>query len=314
MNLNKPKFWNQKRPNILAYLLLPISSLLQFLKLFKIKSKLKNSKIKTIVVGNIYLGGTGKTSLSIKINQILSEKKIKSCFIKKFYSNQYDEQKLLESRGKLFTSSKRLEAINLAENKGYEVAILDDGLQDSSIKYDLKFVCFNNINWIGNGLTIPAGPLRESINNLKNYKHIFLNGNLENLDDIKKYIYKINPNINLYFGKYVPLDIEKFNKNKNFLIFSGIGNHKSFVSMLKEYELNIIKDIEFPDHYEYTNYDINKIQKISEDLNCEIITTEKDYFRLNKEKIYNINFIKSELKILDEEKLISTIFNINENN
>ena len=314
MNLNKPKFWNQKRPNILAYLLLPISSLLQFLKLFKIKSKLKNSKIKTIVVGNIYLGGTGKTSLSIKINQILSEKKIKSCFIKKFYSNQYDEQKLLESRGKLFTSSKRLEAINLAENKGYEVAILDDGLQDSSIKYDLKFVCFNNINWIGNGLTIPAGPLRESINNLKNYKHIFLNGNLENLDDIKKYIYKINPNINLYFGKYVPLDIEKFNKNKNFLIFSGILNHKSFVSMLKEYELNIIKDIEFPDHYEYTNYDINKIQKISEDLNCEIITTEKDYFRLNKEKIYNINFIKSELKILDEEKLISTIFNINENN
>ena len=314
MNLNKPKFWNQKRPNILAYLLLPISSLLQFLKLFKIKSKLKNSKIKTIVVGNIYLGGTGKTSLSIKINQILSEKKIKSCFIKKFYSNQYDEQKLLESRGKLFTSSKRLEAINLAENKGYEVAILDDGLQGSSIKYDLKFVCFNNINWIGNGLTIPAGPLRESINNLKNYKHIFLNGNLENLDDIKKYIYKINPNINLYFGKYVPLDIEKFNKNKNFLIFSGIGNHKSFVSMLKEYELNIIKDIEFPDHYEYTNYDINKIQKISEDLNCEIITTEKDYFRLNKEKINNINFIKSELKILNEEKLISVILKINENN
>ena len=50
MNLNKPKFWNQKTPNILAYLLLPISSLLQFLKLFKIKSTLKNSKIKTIVV------------------------------------------------------------------------------------------------------------------------------------------------------------------------------------------------------------------------------------------------------------------------
>ena len=84
--------------------------------------------------------------------------------------------------------------------------------------------------------------------------------------------------------------------------------------MLKEYQFNIIKDIEFPDHYEYTNYDINKIQKISEDLNCEIITTEKDYFRLNKEKINNINFIKSELKILNEEKLISVILKINENN
>lgn len=314
MNLRKPKFWDKKKPNILAYLLLPVSSLLQILKLFRIKTKVKNSNIKTIVVGNIYLGGTGKTSLSIKINEILSERKIKACFVKKFYLDQYDEQKLLESRGKLFTSHKRLEAINLAENEGYEVAILDDGLQDRSIKYDLKFVCFNNINWIGNGLTIPAGPLRENISSLKNYKHIFLNGNLENLDDIKEFIYKINPNLNLHVGKYVPLDIKKFNKNKNYLVFSGIGNHKSFVSMLREYKFNVIKDIEFPDHYKYTNYDINKILKLSNNLNCEIITTEKDYFRLNKEKIYNINFIKSELKILDEEKLISTIFNINENN
>tara|TARA_B110000008_G_scaffold241437_1_gene249295 strand:+ start:291 stop:1235 length:945 start_codon:yes stop_codon:yes gene_type:complete len=313
MNLKKPKFWDQKKPNALAYLLLPVSSLLQLLKLLKIKTKEKNSKIKTIVVGNVYLGGTGKTSLSIKINEILSERKIKTCFVKKFYSNQYDEQKLLESRGKLFTSRKRVEAINLAEGKGYEVAILDDGLQDNSINYDLKFVCFNNINWIGNGLTIPAGPLRENINSLRNYKHVFLNGNLENLEEIKEYIYKINPNLNLHVGKYVPLDIKKFNKDKDYLIFSGIGNHRSFVSMIKEYKLNIIKDIEFPDHYKYTNYDISEILKLSKDLNCEIITTEKDYFRLNKENINNINFIKSELKILDEEKLISTILKINEN-
>ena len=314
MNLKKPKFWDQKKPNILAYLLLPVSYLFQLLKLFKIKTQLKNSNIKTIVIGNIYLGGTGKTSLSIKINEILIKRKIKACFVKKFYLNQYDEQKLLESRGKLFTSSNRIEAINLAENEGFEVAILDDGLQDNSIKHDLKFVCFNNINWIGNGFTIPAGPLRENISNLKNYKHVFLNGNLENLDDIKRYLYKINPNLNLHVGKYVPLDIKKFNKDINYLVFSGIGNHESFISMLKEYKLNIIKDIEFPDHYKYKSHDIDKILKLSKDLNCQIITTEKDYFRLNNEKIDNINFIRSELKILDEEKLISTILKINENN
>jgi len=314
MNLKKPKFWDFKKPSILAYLLLPISYLFKLIRLFKIESNIKKSKIKTICVGNIYLGGTGKTSLSIKINEILSEKKIKSCFVKKFYSTQFDEQKLLESRGKLFTSSKRIDAINIAENEGYDVAILDDGLQDSSINYDLRFVCFNNINWIGNGFTIPAGPLRESINNLKNYKHIFLNGNLENLDNIKKHIYKINPNINLYIGKYVPLDVEKFNKDKNYLVFSGIGNHQTFISMLREYKFNVVKDIEFPDHYKYNNFDINKIQKLSDNLNCQIITTEKDYLRLDKEKIPNINFIKSELKILDEEKLISTILNKNENN
>ena len=49
------------------------------------------------------------------------------------------------------------------------------------LNHDLSFVCFNNINWIGNGFTLPAGPLRENINNLKRYKHVFLNGNLENL-------------------------------------------------------------------------------------------------------------------------------------
>ena len=314
MNLKKPKFWDQKKPNILAYLLLPVSYLFQLLKLFKLKTQLKNSNIKTIVIGNIYLGGTGKTSLSIKINEILIKRKIKACFVKKFYLNQYDEQKLLESRGKLFTSPNRIEAINLAENEGYEVAILDDGLQDNSIKHDLKFVCFNNINWIGNGLTIPAGPLRENISNLKNYKHIFLNGNLENLEDIKRHIYKINPNIDIHIGKYVPLNIEKFNKDKNYLVFSGIGNHQTFVSMLRNYKFNIVQDIEFSDHYKYNNFDINNIKKLSDNLNCQIITTEKDYLRLDKEKIHNINFIKSELKILDEEKLISTILKINENN
>ena len=314
MNLKKPKFWDYKKPNTFAYLLLPISYLLRLIKLLRIKSKKKKSKIKTICVGNIYLGGTGKTSLSIKINEILNKKKIKTCFVKKFYSTQFDEQKLLESRGKLFTSSKRIDAINIAENEGYDVAILDDGLQDNSINYDFRFVCFNNINWIGNGLTIPAGPLRENINNLKEYKHIFLNGNFENLDYIKKHIYKINPNINLYVGKYIPFDIEKFDKGKNYLVFSGIGNHQTFISMLREYRFNIVKDIEFPDHYEYKNFDINKIQKLSNDLNCQILTTEKDYLRLDKEKLYNIDFIKSELKILDEEKLISTIIKKNENN
>ena len=173
MNLKKPKFWDNEKPSILAYLLLPISFLLRSLILLKRKPKITKLKIKTICIGNIYLGGTGKTSLSIKINEILNKNKIKSCFVKKYYSDQRDEQKLLESRGKLFISSKRINAINLAVEEGYQVAILDDGLQDNSINYDLKFVCFNSINWIGNGLTIPAGPLRQNINNLKNYNHVF---------------------------------------------------------------------------------------------------------------------------------------------
>ena len=314
MILKKPKFWDYKKPNLYSYLLLPIAYLLKISKIFKKKQKYVNSKIKIICIGNIYVGGTGKTSLCIKINEILKKQKIKSCFIKKYYSDQIDEQELLKNKGKLFLNSKRIDAINQAQSEGYEVAILDDGLQDTFINYDVSFVCFNNINWIGNGLTIPAGPLRESINNLVKHKHIFLNGNLENLEIIKKDILKINSKIDIHVGEYVPSNLEEFNYTDKYLVFSGIGNHKTFVSMIKKCGLNIIKDIEFPDHYDYTDEDINKILKQSNSLNAKIITTEKDYYRLKNKKIDNIKIIKSKLKIIDEEKLINIIMKKYETN
>jgi len=307
MNLKKPKFWDYLRPNIFAYILLPIAILIQLKNLFRNKSRRVNSNIKTICIGNIYIGGTGKTSLSIKINEILNRKKIRACFVKKFYKNQIDEQKLLESRGKLFLSPKRIDAINQAIKENYEIAILDDGLQDNSISYDVKLVCFNNLNWIGNGLTIPAGPLRENLKNLKNYHHVFLNGNQENLESIKKHVYKINSKINIHIGQYKPLNINEFDKKNKYLVFSGIGNHKTFISMIKNHGLNICKNIEFPDHYEYTNKDIKKILKLSEEMNCKIITTEKDYLRLEKNKIDQIKFIKSDLEITNEENFINSI-------
>ena len=307
MNLKKPKFWDYKKPNIYSYLLIPIAKFLQLISNLKKKSNPKKFKIKTICIGNIYLGGTGKTSLAIKINKILNKKNIKSCFIKKKYSNQNDEQKLLKNYGKLFVALNRADAIKQAEKENYDVAILDDGLQDKSIVYDLSFVCFNNLNWIGNGMTIPAGPLREDINNLQYYNNVFLNGNLENLEKIKKEIYKINPNVNIHLAKYEPLNLNEFEREKNYFLFSGIGNHQTLVSMLKNNGLKIIKDIEFPDHYEYTETDINNILIEAKNLECQIITTEKDYFRLRNNNLDKFKIIKSELKIIDEDNFVKSL-------
>ena len=306
MNLKKPDFWTYDKPNFYAYLLSPISILIQILSLLKFTNKTK-PKIKTICIGNIYLGGTGKTSLSLKINEILKTKNIKSCFVKKFYKNQIDEQKILRKKGKLFLSSKRLNALEEAQNENYDVAILDDGLQDRSIIYDKSIVCFNNLNWIGNGMTIPSGPLRENIKNLKKYNNVFLNGNLENLENLKNKLLRINPELIIHVGKYVALNINEFSRKDNYLVFSGIGNHQTFISMIKKYHLNIKKDIEFPDHYKYSIADIDKILKEAENLNCKILTTEKDFLRLNYKNLSKINFIKSELKILDENKLIKSL-------
>ena len=313
MKFKKPKFWDYKKPTIISYLLLPISLILTILRIV-INSTVKKKKytsIKTVCVGNIYLGGTGKTSLSLKINEILG-KKIKSCFIKKYYPNQIDEQKILANHGKLFKSKNRSSSIEQAIHEKFELAIFDDGLQDPSIKYDYRIVCFNIDNWIGNNLTIPSGPLRESIKNLKKYKNVFLNGNNENIDNIIKYIHNLDPNINIYQGEYVPLNINEFDKSEKYLVFSGIGNHKTFISMLRKNNINIVKEIEFPDHYRYLQKEIDDIISMSEKLNCKVMTTEKDYMRLNNnDKIF---YIKSELKILNQETFMNDISKVYENN
>ena len=314
MKSKKPKFWDYKKPNLYCYLLLPFSIIFNLVSRLKSKPKTANLQIKTICIGNIYIGGTGKTSLAIKIKKILENKGIKVCFIKKFYSDQVDEQKLLSKNGQLFTSTKRVIALDEAISRGYEIAIFDDGLQDTSFKYDLEIVCFNNLNWIGNGFTLPSGPLRESINNLKFYGNIFLNGNEENLFDVKNQIKKINPEINVNQGKYVPLNIDHFDKNLNYLVFSGIGNHKTFVDMLKNNNLTIVDDLEYPDHYQYLKKDFNEIINKAKKYNAKIITTEKDYLRLDLFDKSKISFIESDLKILDEQNLIKILEDLDEKN
>ena len=307
MKIKKPKFWDLSKPNIYAYILYPLSLIIKIINFLKTMQVSKKFKIKTICVGNIYLGGTGKTSLSIKINNILKSKNIKTCFVKKFYENQTDEQKILKDKGNLFVSKNRIDSLIQAEKEGYEVAIFDDGLQDKTIDYDLKIVCFNNVNWIGNGMTIPSGPLRENINVLKKYEHVFLNGNLENLEKLKQYIYNINPNINLYVGKYVPINLNEFKKDEKYIVFSGIGNHNTFVSMVKNNGFEVIREIEFPDHYNYSEKEINDILNEAKKLNCEIITTEKDMSRLNQKYLNKIKILKSELKIIDEDNFIKSV-------
>ena len=83
MKFKKPKFWDYERPNVSACLLWPISVVIKLVNYLraKIKNKKKYSSIKTICVGNIYLGGTGKTSLCLKINEMLNKAGIRLSLI-----------------------------------------------------------------------------------------------------------------------------------------------------------------------------------------------------------------------------------------
>jgi tetraacyldisaccharide 4'-kinase len=299
MRLIKPKFWDTK--NFISLILYPLSIITHLINISKKFSIKKNFEIKTICIGNIFIGGTGKTSLAIEINELL-RKKFKTVFIKKNYENQSDEINLLNNRGMIISSTNRVDALLTATKKNYQIAILDDGLQQKNINYDFKIVCFNSEYALGNEYMLPAGPLRESLNIIKDYDLIFLNGEKKNNKLLSK-LKSINKNLKIFEGQYKPLNLKNFNLRNRYLMFCGIGNPHEFEKTLIKYKFNIGKKIIYPDHHKLTNIDLKKLKDNAKKENLTLITTEKDFFRLNKIQRKNINFLKIKLEIKDKIKL-----------
>ena len=213
MIINKPKFWDKRNIDFFALLLLPISLIYIVINFIKnINNKGKKFNIPIICVGNIYIGGTGKTPLAIEIYKILKKIKQKPGFVKKYYKDQKDEQLLLKSNGETFLDVSRINAIKSLTKKNKNIAILDDGLQENKINYDLSIACFNEIQWIGNGLIIPAGPLRESLEKLKKINLVFING--KNNSKINKIIKLKNPKIKIFNTRYKFLNLKKIKKKE----------------------------------------------------------------------------------------------------
>ncbi len=297
MKISKPVFWNNK--SLFSLLLIPFSMITFIINFFKNFLSKKNFRIKTICVGNIYVGGTGKTSLTIEINNIL-RKSFKTIFIKKKYINQLDEIELLKTYGNVFSDNDRKISLIKAENsRKYDLAILDDGLQDKTIKYDISIACFNSSYGIGNRLLIPAGPLRENLSMLRNYSAIFLNGEKKN-----KRLFSILKEFNnhIFYSNYISTNVRKFNRKNKYLYFCGIGNPEEFEYTLKKYKFNIAKKFIFPDHHNFKNQEIDEIKKIAFDNKFKIVTTEKDYKRLNAKNKKNIDYLKIKLKIKNLNK------------
>ena len=318
MILKKPKFWDFKKPNFFAYLLYPFTI---FVKINNIISnfipKKKFTEIRTICVGNLYIGGTGKTPTSLFLYNLLKKYNINLVTAKKFYKNQIDEQKFLQENSNFISFTNRKEIVKKAIEMKFDMIIFDDGLQEKWINYDIKFACFDSEKWIGNGHLIPSGPLRENMNALKNYHGIFLKivNEEKNLDYIYNKIKDINPNIEIFESNIEIKNISKFNIDKNYIIFSGIGNPDSFKKLLLKNKFKIIEEITFPDHYNYQDKDISEIIDKANSNNAEIITTEKDFQRIPQNFKEKINFLELNMKIKDESKLVQFLkIKINEIN
>ena len=209
----------------------------------------------------------------------------------------------------LLINKNRINAIDEAIKRDFNFVILDDGFQDLKIKKNLNIICFNQKQLIGNGLTIPSGPLRENLSSLKKADVIVINGQQDKVFEEK--ILSYNKNLKIYYSQYKATNILKM-KEKKLLALAGIGNPDNFFDLLYKNKLRVEKKLVFPDHYEFNKKDVLQILDDAKNNNLEIITTEKDYYKLKKYNIKQIAYLKIELIIEEMEKLNRIILELND--
>ena len=278
------------------FLLLKLNSFRQ--KLFK-----TTFKIKVICVGNIYLGGTGKTPLAKKIYEMLKTKE-KCGILKKFREEHSDEVKLLNMNEDLFTPKKRVEGLREAELKGYTSIVVDDGMQDYSFNKDLSILCIKSNTGFGNEYILPMGPLREPLKEIKQYNIAVING--DNNEKVNSILREKNPNIKIFYSHYKIKNIEKF-LGKKYLAFSGIGDNESFFKILTKNNIEILDTVEFADHHKFTEKEMLKLIKIANKKNLDLITTDKNYNSIPQKFKSIINYTSIDLIINNSNEFLNEI-------
>ncbi len=305
MKFFKPKFWDRNKISFFSILLFPITLLIKLLSFVKkITTRTRKFSIPIICVGNVYLGGTGKTPLCIEIFFILKNLNKNPVFIRKKYSSFQDETNLQKQVGPLYESKKRIDALKKAIHNKADIAILDDGFQDFSIKKDLSIVCFNEKQWIGNGFVIPSGPLRENLSALNRANWVVING-IKNTN-IENEILKKDKTIKIFYTKYKAQNINEF-KNEKVVCFAGIANPDSFFNLLKDNNINILEKISFPDHYNYSDNELENLVNKAKENNATLLTTEKDFFRIEENHRKNIKHLKIKVEIENKKQFIEKI-------
>ncbi len=296
--INTPEFWYKKDliSKFKTLLLLPFSIIWILLSLIKKNfAKRYKSHLKVICIGNLSIGGTGKTPFSIQTYKILEILGYKPVFLTRGYrgltkgpilvnkSHNHkdvgDEALLLSKVGTTIVSSNRCIGAKYIENlkKNYDIIIMDDGLQNYQLEQDIKLLLIDKKLLFGNGYCIPAGPLRQTITQgLKKIDAIIFTGD----GDIKDINLNFINNIQNFDTK---LEIKNTFKTKqnNFLAFCALGNPIKFFNTLKKNNFKIVLTKSFPDHYEYKNKDINTLKEEADNRNLKLITTEKDYVKID---------------------------------
>ncbi|MGH1376715.1 MAG: tetraacyldisaccharide 4'-kinase [Alphaproteobacteria bacterium] len=294
-----PEFWytTSKTASLISGLLSPISCLYQLGHRLNLSSKkTHNASIPVICIGNATAGGSGKTPTAIAIMNIIKESELSSapCFLTRGYGGTEigprvisghdgshdvgDEPLILKNHAKTIISKDRVAGAKKINELNCTCIIMDDGLQNPSLKKDISFLVIDGKTGFGNQKTIPAGPLREPIEQaFQRSDAIILIG-----QDQKSILELCPPYLPVFQASIKPHK-DNLNPDDTYIAFAGLGHPTKFQDTLNAINLDIHNFHAFPDHYPYKTKDMEKLVKEAHKAHAKLITTEKDFQRIPNE-------------------------------
>lgn len=292
-NMKTPWWFLRKTP--IAFLLYPIAWIYygvgRVVYMFR-KMRAYKSRRPIICVGNILAGGVGKTPIVRQIATFLSAPVVMRGYKKTAQTNGAGDEALMLSRyGLQVHTGDRKSNIVLLNKQSEESGpiVMDDGFQNPSIKKDISILVFDEGLGYGNGFLLPAGPLREPKRGARRADAIII---IRNNKPRKKF--KLPDNIPIFYA--TNKTVSPYKHNQKLFAFAGIGYPKKFFSALD----NVVGRKAFPDHYQYTDADIDALRKAARHRAAKLITTEKDWVRLPENVRDEIAFASLETTIDSE--------------
>ncbi len=322
--MKAPRFWSSK--NLLSTLLSTL--LLPFSWVYFLISKINYARITpvtlpipVICVGNLTVGGAGKTPVALHIGELLKNKNIKAFFVSRGYGGNQksalrvnpeihsaqqvgDEPLLLAQVLPTIVGRNRVEAANLAIEQGAEMIVMDDGFQNPSLTKNLSFIVVDRRLSFGNERLLPAGPLREPVTSgLKRANAVVI-------INPANFLPTSLPNIPFLLARSQPKPSMLVLNGKKIIAFCGIAIPHKFYYMLRNAGAEIVEKISFADHYRYKQKDLLMLHKKAQEHGAMLVTTSKDAARMAtqfKEEIKDIHVAEMGLIFENHEKLNALI-------
>jgi len=324
--LKAPKFWYKKNDTYISKSLYPLSLIFRFgTKLRSVISKKRLSTLPVICIGNIVVGGAGKTPVALKIGKLLQINGYNPHFVSKGYGGLEknnnlvqnwhspksvgDESLLLSEIAPTWIGINRNRSISLAKEKGADCIILDDGFQNPTIQKDFSIIVINGEQGFGNKRVIPSGPLRESISRgISRANLIIVIGSLS--EEIEKKISSTTPIIKASFK--ISNNQEIF-KGKKITAFAGIAYPEKFFNSLRSQGAKIVKEISYSDHHIFDENDLLSLAEIANKTQSILVSTQKDYVRIPKSYRSLINTLEGKIVFENEDLIKEILTNVIEN-